>query len=138
MVDLWAATSGTDSDWVVKLIDVYPDEDSQHPKTTAMEMPVGIEIFRGRYQKSFEKPQPLTPGKFENYRFGLPHVNHVFKPGHRIMVTVQSSLFPLYDRNPQRFVPNIFHARPTDYQPATQMVGHGPGRASAVWLPVRE
>lgn len=136
MVDLFAATSGTDSDWVVKLIDVHPSEDSQHPKTAGMQLPIGIEIFRGRYEKSFSTPAALTPGKVTSYKFGLPHVNHVFKPGHRIMVQIQSSLFPLYDRNPQSFVPNIFNAQPTDYKPATQSIAHGPGQASAIWLPI--
>jgi putative CocE/NonD family hydrolase len=136
LVDLFAATSGTDSDWVVKLIDVYPDEGTARPKTAGMQLPVGIEIYRGRYVHGFDTPAALTPGKTMNYKFGLPHVNHVFAPGHRIMVQVQSSLFPLYDRNPQRFVPNIFHAQPADYQAATQSIGHGAGQASAIWLPV--
>jgi hypothetical protein len=99
-------------------------------------LPIGIEIFRGRYVRSFEKPAALKPGKAENYRFELPHVNHVFQPGHRLMVQVQSSLFPLYDRNPQSFVPNIFNAKPGDYRMATQTVFHDTARASAVWLPV--
>jgi putative CocE/NonD family hydrolase len=136
MVDLFAATSGTDSDWVVKLIDVYPEEATGKPKTAGMQLPVGIEIYRGRYVGGFDKPVALTPGKTENYKFGLPHVNHVFAPGHRIMVQVQSSLFPLYDRNPQTFVPNIFNAKAGDYQKATQSIAFGPGQASAVWLPV--
>jgi uncharacterized protein len=136
MVDLFAATSGTDSDWVVKLIDVYPDEATGKPKTAGMQLPVGIEIYRGRYVHGFSTPAPLTPGKIENYKFGLPNVNHVFAPGHRIMVQVQSSLFPLYDRNPQTYVPNIFEAKAGDYKPATQSVAFGPGQASAVWLPV--
>jgi predicted acyl esterase len=101
-----------------------------------MQLPVGIEIYRGRYVHGFPTPGPLTPGKVENVKFGLPNVNHVFAPGHRIMVQVQSSLFPLYDRNPQTFVPNIFDAKPGDYQPATQSVSFGPGQASAIWLPV--
>jgi putative CocE/NonD family hydrolase len=136
LVDLFAATSGTDGDWVVKLIDVFPDEASNRPKTAGMQLPVGIEIFRGRYVHSVSTPAALTPGKVENYKFTLPNVNHVFAPGHRIMVQVQSSLFPLYDRNPQSFVPNIFDAKPGDYQPATQSVSFGPGQASAIWLPV--
>ena len=136
MVDLFAATSGTDSDWVVKLIDVYPDEATGKPKTAGMQLPVGIEIYRGRYVAGFDKPAALTPGRFENYKFGLPNVNHVFAPGHRIMVQVQSSLFPLYDRNPQTFVPNIFDAKAGDYATATQRIAFGPGQASAVWLPV--
>nr|ART40414.1 K117 [uncultured bacterium] len=136
MVDLFAATSGTDSDWVVKLIDVYPDEQSSDPKLAGYELPLGIEIFRGRYVHGFDKPEALTPGKAENYKFGLPNVNHVFKAGHRIMVQIQSSLFPLYDRNPQTFVPNIFNAKASDYKPAEQSIFHGPAQASAIWLPV--
>jgi len=135
-VDLFAATTGTDSDWVVKLIDVYPAELSATPKLAGYELPIGVEIFRGRYVHGFATPGPLTPGKVEEYRWTLPNVNHVFRPGHRIMVQVQSSLFPLYDRNPQSYVPNIFNAKPGDYRAATQTVFHGPGRASAVWLPV--
>ena len=100
------------------------------------ELPIGIEIFRGRYVDSFAKPRALKPGKVEEYRFGLPNVDHVFLPGHRIMVQVQSSLFPLYDRNPQTFVPNIFYAKPGDYRKATQSVFHGGATASAIRLPV--
>jgi putative CocE/NonD family hydrolase len=141
-VDLFAATSGTDSDWVVKLIDVYPNEAPEEasqgakPDMSGFELPVGIEIFRGRYVDSFAKPRALKAGKAEHYRFGLPNVNHVFLPGHRIAVQVQSSLFPLYDRNPQTFVPNIFFARAGDYRKATQSVFHGGTTASAVVLPV--
>ena len=136
MVDLFAATSGSDGDWVVKLIDVYPDDATGNPKTAGIEMPVGIEIFRGRYVHGFSTPAPLTPGKAENFKFALPNVNHVFAPGHRIMVQVQSTLFPLYDRNPQTFVANIFDAKAADYKPATQTIVHAPGQASAVWLPI--
>ena len=136
MVDLYAATSGTDSDYVVKLIDVYPDEDTYHPENAGLQLAIGIEIFRGRYVHGFDKPQALVPGKVEDYKFGLPNVDHVFLPGHRIMVQVQSSLFPLYDRNPQTFVPNIFYAKPGDYQKATQTVTYGGAQASAILLPV--
>jgi putative CocE/NonD family hydrolase len=136
LVDLFAATSGADSDWVVKLIDVYPDEMSAQPRLAGYQLPIGIEIFRGRYVHGFATPAALTPGKVENYKFPLPNVDHVFLPGHRIMVQVQSSLFPLYDRNPQTWVANIFNAEPADYRPATQSVYHAPGRASAVWLPI--
>ena len=100
------------------------------------ELPIGIEIFRGRYVDSFAKPRALRSGRVEQYSFGLPNVNHVFLPGHRIMVQVQSSLFPLYDRNPQTFVPNIFHSRPADYRKATQSVFYGGPSASAVLLPI--
>jgi putative CocE/NonD family hydrolase len=136
MVDLFAATSGTDSDWVVKLIDVYPDGDTYHPETAGMQMGIGFEIFRGRYVKDFAKPQPLKPGKVEEYKFGLPNVDHVFLKGHSIMVQVQSTLFPLYDRNPQTYVPNIFFAKPTDYKKATQSIYRSAASPSSVILPV--
>jgi putative CocE/NonD family hydrolase len=141
-VDLFAATSGTDSDWVVKLIDVYPNdvpEDASQggkPSMAGYELPVGIEIFRGRYVHSFARPEQLTPGKVEQYQWALPNVDHVFLPGHRIMVQVQSSLFPLYDRNPQTFVPNIFFAKAGDYQRAVQQIFYGGTTASAVLLPI--
>ena len=141
-VDLYAATSGTDSDWVVKLIDVYPNDipeeaaQGSKPSMAGYELPIGIEIFRGRYVDSFAKPRALRAGKVEHYRWALPNVDHVFLPGHRIMVQVQSSLFPLYDRNPQSFVPNIFHAKAQDYRSATQSVFFGGETPSAVLLPV--
>ncbi len=140
--DLFAATSGSDSDWVVKLVDVYPDvspESADQGAKASMagyELPIGIEIFRGRYVHALDKPQALTPGKVEEYKFGLPNVDHVFLPGHRIMVQVQSTLFPLYDRNPQTYVDNIFNAPPTAYKAATQSVYYGGNAASAVYLPV--
>jgi putative CocE/NonD family hydrolase len=133
--ELFAATSGTDSDFVVKLIDVYPDELAD-PDMAGYQLPVAMEIFRGRYLKGFDKPAPLTPGKAEAYHFALPMADHVFAKGHRIMVQVQSSWFPVYDRNPQTFVPNIFNARPADYRRATQSVLHDRTHPSAVRLPV--
>ena len=141
-VDLFAATSGTDSDWVVKLIDVYPNEQPEGARQGSkgdmfgFELPIGIEIFRGRYIDSFAKPRALRAGKVEHYRWGLPNVNHVFLPGHRMMVQVQSSLFPVYDRNPQTFVPNIFYAKPADYRKATQSIYRGGTTATAVYLPI--
>jgi putative CocE/NonD family hydrolase len=141
-VDLFAATTGTDSDWVVKLIDVYPNEQPEGARQgskqdmSGFELPIGIEIFRGRYVDSFAKPRALRAGKVEHYRWGLPNVNHVFLPGHRIMVQVQSSLFPVYDRNPQTFVPNIFYAKSADYRKATQSIYHGGTTATAVYLPI--
>ena len=134
--DLFASTTGTDADWVVKLIDVYPGVMPQDPAMGGYELPIAMDIFRGRYRAGFATPQPIPANQVERYRFTLPPTNHVFLPGHRIMVQVQSSWFPLYDRNPQRYVPNIFHAQPADYLAATQRIAHGPGQASAVWLPV--
>jgi uncharacterized protein len=136
MVNLFASTSGTDSDWVVKLIDVYPDEVARQPELGGYQLAIAMDIFRGRYRNGLDKPQAIPAGKAERYRFALPNVDHVFLPGHRLMVQVQSSWFPLYDRNPQTFVPNIFHAKPADYRKATQRVYHAPGMESAIELPV--
>jgi uncharacterized protein len=136
VANLIASTTGTDSDWVVKLIDVYPDQVADHPELGGYQLAVAMDIFRGRYRESLASPKAIEPGKPLAYRFNLPPTNHVFLPGHRIMVQVQSSWFPLYDRNPQTFVPNIFWAKPDDYKKATQRVYHAPGTASAVELPV--
>jgi putative CocE/NonD family hydrolase len=133
---LVASTSGTDSDWVVKLIDVYPDEVAAQPAMGGYQLMISADIFRGRYRESLETPHPLAPGEPLLYRFALPTANHVFLPGHRIMVQVQSSWFPLYDRNPQTFVPSIFWAKPGDYKKAVQRVHHAPGLASFVELPL--
>jgi putative CocE/NonD family hydrolase len=136
VANLIASTSGTDSDWVVKLIDVYPDEVAGDRPMGGYQLMVAADIFRGRYRESFEKPAPLTAGRPLLYRFALPTANHVFLPGHRVMVQVQSSWFPLYDRNPQTFVPSIFEARPADYRKATQRIYHAPDRASFIELPL--
>lgn len=136
IANLVASTTGTDSDWVVKLIDVYPPSVPNDPDMGGYELPISLDIFRGRYRTSFEHPEAIEPGKPLTYRFALPTVNHEFLPGHRVMVQIQSTLFPLYDRNPQTFVPNIFDAKPADYQKATQRVWHAPGEASYVSLPV--
>lgn len=138
IAELFAATTGTDSDWVVKLIDVYPDEFPRQPEMGGYELPVSMDIFRGRYRESFEHPSAIPAGKPQRYRFALPPVNHVFLPGHRIMIQIQSSWFPLYDRNPQTYVANIFLARPADYVKATQTVFRSRDLPSAVWLPVVE
>jgi putative CocE/NonD family hydrolase len=134
--NLYASTTGTDSDWVVKLIDVYPASVPSDLEMGGYELAISLDIFRGRYRNSFEHPEAITPNQPLLYRFGLPTVNHVFLPGHRIMVQVQSTLFPLYDRNPQTFVPNIFDAKPSNYQKATQRIWHNKGAASFISLPV--
>jgi uncharacterized protein len=136
VANLIASTSGTDSDWVVKLIDVYPDEVAGDPPMGGYQLMIAADIFRGRYREGFEVAKPITAGKPLLYRFNLPTANHVFLPGHRIMVQIQSSWFPLYDRNPQTFVPSIFWAKPTDYRKATQRIYHAPDQASFVELPV--
>lgn len=134
--NIYASTSGTDSDWVVKLIDVYPDTVPPQPAMGGYELSISLDIFRGRYRTSSEHPEAIKPDEPLLYRFGLPTVNHVFLPGHRIMVQVQSSLFPLYDRNPQTFVPNIFYAKPADYVKATQRIWHTPDASSFISLPI--
>ncbi len=136
IADIFAKTTGTDGDFVVKVIDVYPAENATDPKMGGYELPISLDIFRGRYRQSFAKPTAIPAGKVQEYKFRLPTVNHVFQPGHKIMIQVQSSLFPLYDRNPQTFVPNIFLAKKADYKAATVTIVRGGASASAVWLPV--
>ena len=136
IANLTASTTGTDGDFVVKLIDVYPDEVGRQPQMGGYELMVSADILRGRYRDSFSDPKPIPAGKNQVFRFSLPTTNHVFLPGHRIMVQVQSSWFPLYDRNPQTYVENIFHAKPGDYQKATVKVVDGGPLASFIDLPV--
>ena len=133
---LVASTSGTDSDWVVKLIDVYPAQVADDPKMGGYELMVSADIFRGRYRESYSTPKAITPDTALPYQFALPTADHVFLPGHKIMVQVQSSWFPLYDRNPQTFVENIFWAKAGDYKKATQRIYHTPGQESYVELPL--
>jgi putative CocE/NonD family hydrolase len=137
-VNLFAATTGTDADWVVKLIDVYPDEVAHTPTLGGYQLMIAADIFRGRYREGFEKAVPIKPDAVEPYRWALPNVDHVFLPGHRIMVQVQSSWFPLYDRNPQTFVPNIFWAKPSDYKKETMRIYDAGPDASFISLPVVE
>jgi putative CocE/NonD family hydrolase len=136
VANLIASTSGTDSDWVVKLIDLYPDEVAGQPEMGGYQLMISADIFRGRYRESLETPKPIAANQPLPYRFALPTANHVFLPGHRIMVQIQSSWFPLYDRNPQTFVPSIFWAKPEDYRKATQRVYHATGEASFIELPL--
>ena len=136
IANLVASTSGTDSDWVVKLIDVYPDEVAGQPAMGGYQLMVSADVFRGRYRESFEHATPIAANEPLLYRFALPTANHVFLPGHRIMVQIQSSWFPLYDRNPQTFVPSIFWAQPDDFQKAVQRIYHEPGLESFIELPL--
>src|SRR5687768_4604023 len=133
---LYASTTGTDADWVVKLIDVYPPEMRAQPEMGGYQLMVSGDIMRGRYRERLSRPQPIRPGEPALYRVRLPHANHTFQPGHRIMVQIQSSWFPLYDRNPQTFVANIAQARPADYRAATHRIWFSPARASFIELPV--
>jgi uncharacterized protein len=136
IADLVAATTGTDGDFVVKLIDVYPPLYPNQPELGGYQLPIGIDIFRGRYRNSFERPTPIPAGVAQHYRFELPNQNYTFLPGHRIMVQVQSTLFPLYDRNPQTFVANPLTAKPTDYKAQTITVMRSADQPSAILLPV--
>jgi uncharacterized protein len=136
VVHLHAATSGSDADWVVKLIDVYPDEVRRQPALGGYQLMIAADIFRGRYRQSLEHAAPIAANKVLEYSYALPNANHVFLPGHRIMVQVQSSWFPLYDRNPQTFVDNIFLASPGDYRKATQRIYTGATTPSRIDLPV--
>ena len=136
MVDLDATTTGTDGDFVVKVIDVFPPLYGAQPELGGYELPLATDIFRGRYRESFEHPTAIPANTPQRYRFALPDVNTVVQPGHRITVQVSSSAFPLYDRNPQTFVPSLFDAKPADYRKATITLLRGGDQASAVWLPV--
>ena len=119
---LFAATTGSDADWIVKLIDVYPEKYPDDPKMGGYQFMVANDVFRGRFRNSFEKPEPITPNKVEEYTIDLHSLNHVFKKGHKIMVQLQSTWFPIIDRNPQKYVPNIFEAKESDFQKATQKI----------------
>ncbi len=136
IANLVASTTGTDADWVVKLIDVYPDEVAGEPDLGGYQLPISMDIFRGRYRESLAQARPLSANTPLTFKFALPTANHVFLPGHRIMVQVQSSWFPLYDRNPQSFVPNIFFAPPGSYIKATERIFHDASHASFVELPI--
>ena len=133
---LFASTTGSDSDWIVKLIDVYPEKFPQDWKLSGYELMIAGEVFRGRFRNSFEKPEPLTPGVITPFMIDLHTANHVFKKGHRIMVQVQSTWFPVIDRNPQKFVPNIFEAKESDYQKATQRIYRSKRYPSSVKISV--
>jgi putative CocE/NonD family hydrolase len=135
VADIYASTTGSDNDLVVKLIDQYPD-DTPDPKMRGYQMMTNAEIFRGRYLDSFEKPAPLRSGSIHEYKFSLHSVDHVFKAGHTVLVEVQSTWFPLYDRNPQTFVPNIMTARPADYQPATITIYSDSEHDSSLQVPL--
>jgi putative CocE/NonD family hydrolase len=135
---LVASTSGTDADWVVKIIDVWPDETPNQAGLGGYQQMLSADILRGRFRTDFTKAAPIEVNKPLQYRIALPHANHTFLPGHRIMVQIQSSWFPLYDRNPQTFVPNIMYAKRGDYMKATQRIWRAAGNASAIELPVVE
>ena len=119
---LMASTTGSDADWVVKLIDVYPPEVRAEPMMGGYELMISADIMRGRYREDVSTPKPIASGQVLPYRVRMPAANHTFLPGHRVMVQVQSSWFPLYDRNPQTFVPEIAKAPPAAYRAASQRI----------------
>jgi hypothetical protein len=135
VADIFASTTGTDNDLVVKLIDEYPADDAD-PTMRGYQLMTNAEIFRGRYLTGYDHPTALDSGSIHEYKFSLHDVDHVFRAGHTVMVEVQSTWFPLYDRNPQTFVPNIMKANPGDYKAATIAIYSGPGHASAIEIPV--
>ena len=135
MAHLFASTTGTDADWVVKLIDVYPAFD-QPLNMSGYQMPVAMEVFRGRFRKSFSIPSPLTPNQPEEFVIDLHDIDHVFKKGHRLMIQVQSTWFPVIDRNPQKYVPNIFEAKESDFIKATQTIYFSVNHPTYIELPV--
>jgi len=135
---LSASTSGSDADWVVKIIDVWPDEVADHPKLAGYQQMVSADVLRGRYRLDPAHPRPIEPDKVLPYTIRLPNLSHTFLPGHRIMVQIQSTWFPLYDRNPQKYVPNIMFAQPEDFTRATQRIWHTAAQASSIDFPVVE
>jgi predicted acyl esterase len=135
VADIYAATTGTDNDMVVKLIDEYPEDDPD-AAMRGYQLLTNAEIFRGRYLNSFSKPEAIRAGTVREYKYSLHDVDHVFKAGHTILVEMQSTWFPLYDRNPQSFVPNIMKASPGDYKAATITIYAGPGHESELLVPV--
>jgi hypothetical protein len=133
---IFASTSGTDSDWVVKLIDVYPEVFPENPSLAGYQLMIADEILRGRFRESFERPRPVVPNEITPYRIDLHTTDHAFLKGHRIMVQIQSTWFPLYDRNPQKYVENIFKAEESDYIPASQRVFRSKSHPSHIVLPL--
>ncbi|HYL95122.1 MAG TPA: CocE/NonD family hydrolase, partial [Terriglobales bacterium] len=136
VADLFASTTGTDSDWVGKLIDVYPENYLPDAKLGGYQLIIADEVFRGRFRNSFEKPEPLVPNQVTEYKIDLHTNDHTFLKGHKIMVQVQSTWFPIIDRNPQKFVDNIFKATDADYQQATQRIYRSSQYPSHIVLPL--
>lgn len=134
--NIFASTTGTDSDWIVKLIDVYPDKFEAEPNMSGFQLMIAGDVFRGRYYKGWERSNPIPANSVQKYQITYPANDHTFKKGHRIMVQIQSTWFPVIDRNPQKFVPNIFKAKDSDFQKATQRIFRSGKNASYIVLPV--
>ena len=135
-VRLEAATSGSDADWIVKLIDVYPESGMAEAQMNGYQLMVANDVLRGRYHQGFEHPTPIVPNEITTFTVDLHTQSYTFRKGHRVMVQVQSTWFPLIDRNPQTFVPNIFEAMETDFRTAEHRVYRSPANASHIVLPV--
>lgn len=133
---IFASSTGTDADFIVKLIDVYPDFNQPDKSMSGFQLPVAMEVLRGRFRKSLENPTPLIPGKAEEFVIDLHTINHSFLKGHKIMIQIQSTWFPLIDRNPQKFVPNIFYADEKDFIKATQTIYCNKVFSSYIELPI--
>ncbi len=136
LTHLFASTTGTDSDWIVKLIDVYPENYPKDRKMGGYQLMVANEVFRGRFRKSFEQPEPIKAGEVNEYVIDIHHNDHTFLKGHKIMVQVQSTWFPIIDRNPQKYVDNIFLAKESDFQAATQRIFRSSAYPSHIVLPI--
>jgi putative CocE/NonD family hydrolase len=136
VADLFASTTGTDADWIVKLIDVYPEHHPENWDLAGYQLMVSNEVFRGRYRRSAEKPEPITADAILEYAFSLHTQNYTFLKGHRLMVQVQSTWFPIIDRNPQTAVPNIFNAKESDFRKATHRIYRSAQHPSHVTIPV--
>ena len=134
--NIFASTTGTDSDWIVRLIDVYPDKFEADPTMSGFQLMIAGDVFRGRYYKGWEKSEPIPANSVQKYQITYPANDHTFKKGHRIMVQIQSTWFPVIDRNPQKFGPNIFKATEADFQKATQRIYRSGNNASYIALPV--
>ena len=133
---VFASTTGTDADWIVKLIDVYPDFYQKNLLMSQYQLPIAMEVFRGRFRKIFEKPEPLMPNKPEEFIIDLNQINHEFKKGNRLMIQIQSTWFPLIDRNPKKFVPNSLEAKESDFIKATQTIYFTAQYPTHIELPV--
>ena len=133
---IFASTTGTDADFIVKLIDEYPAFDKKSLSMSGYQLPIGMEVFRGRFRKSFENPEPFVPGKPEEIVIDLHQINHTFKKGHRLMIQIQSSWFPVIDRNPQKFIPNIFEAKESDFIKAEHTIYFSKQYPTHIELPV--
>ena len=136
MAHLFASTTGSDADWIVKLIDVYPESNPENWDLAGYQLMVSSEVFRGRYRRSFEKPEAIKPDAVLEYSFSLRTQNYSFLKGHRLMVQVQSTWFPIIDRNPQTFVPNILEAKACDFRAATHRIYRSAQQSSHVTIPV--